>query len=57
MEWVHLITRSSIMKKLLMTVAVLGCAAAVTAQTVTSANIVGYAKGTVLAAERDIYQS
>jgi hypothetical protein len=32
------------MKKLLMTVAVLGCAAAVTAQTVTSANIVGYTK-------------
>ena len=32
------------MKKLLMTVVVLGCAAAVTAQTVTSANMVGYSK-------------
>ena len=40
------------MKKLVMTVAVLACAASiVTAQTVTSANIVGYAKPKVLAAE------
>jgi hypothetical protein len=35
------------MKKLMMTAAVVACAAAVTAQTVTSANIVGYAKATV----------
>ena len=34
------------MKKLITTVAVLGCAAVVTAQTVTSANMVGYAKNT-----------
>lgn len=34
------------MKKLIMTVAVAACAAVVTAQTVTSANIVGYAKNT-----------
>ena len=35
------------MKKLITTVAVLGCAAVVTAQTVTSANMVGYAKKTL----------
>ena len=37
------------MKKLLTTVAVLGCAAVVTAQTVTSQNIVGYTKVTASA--------
>ena len=39
------------MKKLLMTVVVLGCAAAVTAQTVTSANTVGYTKVTASAGQ------
>ena len=40
-----LITWSNMMKKILMTVAVLGCAASiVSAQTVSSANIVGYGK-------------
>ena len=38
------------MKKLIMTAAVVACAAVVTAQTVTSANIVGYAKKTAPAA-------
>ena len=42
------------MKKLLMTVAVLGCAAAVTAQTVTSANMVGYVKENVATANFSI---
>ena len=42
------------MKKLLMTVAVLGCAAAVTAQTVTSANMVGYAQEIVPAGNFEV---
>lgn len=42
------------MKKLLMTVAVLGCAAVVTAQTVTSQNIVGYTKVTVTAGSLEL---
>ena len=44
------------MKKLVMTAAVLACTAAiVSAQTVTSANIVGYAKGSVDAGGIDIF--
>lgn len=42
------------MKKPLMTVAVLGCAAVVTAQTVTSQNIVGYAKVSLGANQLDL---
>ena len=42
------------MKKLLTTVAVLGCAAVVTAQTVTSQNIVGYTKFTASAGQLDL---
>lgn len=43
------------MKKLIITTAVLACAAIVTAQTVTSQNIVGYTKLTATAGELDLF--